>query len=395
MKKRLTPLIAAAALAALALGTNTFAQESEDPAPSEPGVPYVDPDPNVLVESGVPEVIVTSGGDFDPTILTKFISGAGMVEDQGAGAFADVSSRPLNQGCVSPGTGSGGDLTTLSGSVELPDGARIKRVIFYGQDSDAGFNINVRLIRTQITIPLIGAVTRADQVVSSFNTGGLSGVMSVAGADNLNELTGTPFTGGLLLSFPHRFHTVKVDLRNVSGANHVLCGVEVQYQVPAGSVEAPTFASDPGTTFYPIDPIRAYDGRVAAYPESGMLAPNTSKTISIKDSHDGAGAVIAADVVPPEATAIAYNLTIAEATANNFVAVTPGGAAGFTTSAINFNGTSDIANAGTVSINANREITVWGGDQPGSMFVLIDVTGYYAPPPALTAPVVEFPNMGN
>ena len=57
-------------------------------------------------------------------------------------------------------------------------------------------------------------------------------------------------------------------------------------------------------------------------------------------------------------------------------------------SAINFNGTADIANAATVAIDANREIKVWGGDQAGSAHIIIDVTGYYTPP-------VPFPNMGN
>jgi hypothetical protein len=147
-------------------------------------------------------------------------------------------------------------------------------------------------------------------------------------------------------------------------------------------------AEDPGTVFHPISPIRAYDSRNPVYPNSGVLAPNTSKVISIKDGHDGAGVVNALDVVPAGATAIAYNITIGAPTGPNFVAVTPGDAASFLASAINFNGTADIANAGTVAIDANRQITVWGGDQSGSAHVIIDVTGYFAPP-------VPFPNMGN
>jgi hypothetical protein len=63
------------------------------------------------------------------------------------------------------------------------------------------------------------------------------------------------------------------------------------------------------------------------------------------------------------------------ATGPNFVAVTPAGATTFTTSAINFTGT-DLANAGTVQIDTFRGITLWGGSNTGSTFVIIDVTGY-------------------
>ena len=85
--------------------------------------------------------------------------------------------------------------------------------------------------------------------------------------------------------------------------------------------------------------------------------------ISIKDGHDAVGVVNALDVVPVGATAITYNITIGAPTGPNFVAVTPGDAASFLASAVNFNGTADIANAATVAIDANRQIKVWGGDQ--------------------------------
>jgi hypothetical protein len=56
--------------------------------------------------------------------------------------------------------------------------------------------------------------------------------------------------------------------------------------------------------------------------------------------------------------------------------VTPGDATSFLSSAINFS-TSSIANAGTVKIDENRRIKIWGGGNTGSMFVIIDITGYY------------------
>jgi hypothetical protein len=173
-----------------------------------------------------------------------------------------------------------------------------------------------------------------------------------------------------------------VTMAVAAGTNHVLCGVEVQYQVPVST-------ADPGTVFHPIDPVRAYDSRQAPYaPNNGKLGPNQSRIVSIKDARNTGGNLVAADVIPVGATAITYNITVAEPSGPNFLAVTPGDVGSFTASAINFNGTADIANAGTTKIAADRTIKVWGGDQAGSMHFLIDVTGYYLPP-------VPPPNMGN
>jgi hypothetical protein len=160
---------------------------------------------------------------------------------------------------------------------------------------------------------------------------------------------------------------------NAAASQHVLCGVEIRYQVPVT-------AADAGTVYHPINPVRAFDSRVAAYTGAGLLSPNSNRVISIKDGHNAAGAVTAADVVPAGATAITYNITITGPTGPNFVAVTAGDAGSFVASAINFNGTADIANAATVTIDASRQIKVWAGDQGGSAHVIIDVTGYYTPP---------------
>jgi hypothetical protein len=152
----------------------------------------------------------------------------------------------------------------------------------------------------------------------------------------------------------------------------------VRYQVPA-------VANATATVFYPIEPIRAFDSRLPAYANSGLVAPNTSKVISIKDAHNGAGAVTATDVIPIGATAVAYNLTVTGATGPNYLAVTPGDALSFTASVINFSANSNLANAAIVAIAPDRTIKIWGGDQSGSTYVIIDITGYYAP----------MPNMGN
>ncbi len=131
------------------------------------------------------------------------------------------------------------------------------------------------------------------------------------------------------------------------------------------------------TEFVPVDPVRAFDSRVAAYPQSGSLAPNQSRVIPVKDGHNSFGTVTTPNAVPPGATAVSYNLTITQPTGPNFVAVTPGNAGFFSTSAINFNGTADVANAGVVTIDGQRQVKVWNGIESGTVHFIIDITGYY------------------
>src|SRR5215204_3741608 len=138
--RRRNASIGLVALAAIAIGTTTFAQDGgeggSDGSTAEPGTPYVDPSSGGLTESDVPEDIVTSSSTFDPTILTKFVSARSFVAHQGfAAGFDDLQ-------CVTPvADGGGGSLTNLNAGVELPDGARIKQLIFYGEDTYAPANI--------------------------------------------------------------------------------------------------------------------------------------------------------------------------------------------------------------------------------------------------------------
>lgn len=383
MNKKRMSLVGITALALIAIGTTTVVADlgegggADEAAP--PGTPEVAPSEAELTESlDVPETITTSGGTFDPTILTKFIGGRGFVVNSGTTAENDAVAFD-GQTCVRADAGGAGAIAVLFAAVELPDGARIKQVAFYGADTYAPADISIQLYRGNVNVPLLlgGLNTRTEALIDSFTTAGVNGVAAVSGTDNLAELAGS--STSILTGTNHRFHIVRVQITNAAAGAHVLCGVEIRYQVPA--------TTETGTVFHPISPIRAYDSRNPAYPNPGVLAPNASRVISIKDGHDAAGAVNALDAVPVGATAITYNITIGAPTGPNFVAVTPGDAASFLASAVNFNGTADIANAATVAVDANRQIKVWGGDQAGSAHIIIDVTGYYTPP-------VPFPNMG-
>ncbi|MFT6292985.1 MAG: hypothetical protein ACJAR2_003605 [Ilumatobacter sp.] len=386
-------------IASGALGVETFADDEAGgggPPPSPGEQPSGQP---ADVESkdgdlvlGSDALIQTSGSNFDETILTKFIPAHGFQVLQGDAANVDTIA-PEGGVCVSAAAGSGGNGTLLNAPVELPDGARIKRISFYGHDADAtaGVDIEIALYREQFFtqlafFPLLPSTSRTTTEVDAFSTSGSQTEASVVfGTDDLEEFVGSPSSpeGVFVLGSTNRFHSVRVVLDNTAGGDHTLCGVRVAYQVPVSS-------ADPGTVFHPIDSIRVFDSRQASFAGSGRLGPNETKAIDVTDGYDSAGVAIPsqANLVPTNATAITYNMTVAGATGPNFVAVTAGDAASFTASAINYTVGGSIANGSTVTVDDDKMIKLWGGSNSGSAHVIIDVTGYYAPAPPPS-------NMGN
>jgi hypothetical protein len=377
--------VALTLIAGITIGT-TFADEGEsgtDHGDVPAGVPDTQDDTSSTSEGSpnLTEAITTSGTNFDPTIVTKFIPARAFIAHQGAGADADLIAGNGN-GCISATAAGGGAVADLFAPIELPDGSRIRNLAFYGSDSNVAEDIQITLNKSAWSTSVLVDPSRTDSVVTSFATTGADGVQVLASTDNLNEVTGSISGNAILTPTTHNFYNVEIVLNNAAGAQHVVCGVEVRYQVAAPSGEA-------GTVFHAIDPVRAYDSRIAAYgATAGTFAPNANKVISVADAHDiDTGAVTVADVVPANATAITYNLVAAGATGPNFLAITAGDAASFGASAINMGGaTLALANGGTVEIAADRTVKVWLGGGPGSSDVVLDVTGYY------TAPLAS-PNM--
>lgn len=131
-------------------------------------------------------------------------------------------------------------------------------------------------------------------------------------------------------------------------------------------------------SFIPIAPVRVYDSRIAAIPESGALDPGSVRKVSVKDGRNGeTGAVETADAVPAGAKAIVFNVTGTNTTAPSFLAVVPGDVSESAVSTLNWTGPGvSIANASIVGIDANRDVNIIAG--PGGTFdAIIDVTGYY------------------
>ena len=376
-KSRKAVAIFVAVAAAAAITTVSFAggDDGHDDGASVPGVPVIgdgsDATPSSPGGDGVFEPIVTNPGAFDPTILTKFIPAATFtVQDTDALAYDD------SRICVHVDAANVSSTARLRAPVELPDGAKILRYSAFGSDTDAT-NMTFYMDKTVVAFDLIFGNSITETSFPSFDSSAASGIFGLSNASDLNENTGD--TSGFLFSYTTRYYELYVSMPKAASTNHSFCGAQVTYQVPA-------VANAVATAFYPISPVRAFDSRIGAYTGSGLLAPNTSKVVNIKDGHNNAGAVNLVDAVPSGATAVTYNITVTGTTGPNFLQVTPGDASSFTASIINFTGAGvSLANASTVAIAADRTIKIWGGDQSGSTHVIIDITGYYAP----------LPNMGN
>ena len=232
----------------------------------------------------------------------------------------------------------------VSTGLHLPVGATLKEWVFWASNSAlTSFDVALRAFALDGSGPVnVGTITVPSGTVAA-----------------------TPLTGPIagtthVVTAGHRYH---IEANMVGGLTQQLYGGRFGYQLPA--------------QFFPINTVRVYDSRQSAYAVNGILTPNSSRVISVKDGHASSGTVNAADVVPVGATAIAFNATVSGPTGPNFLSIMPGDAAAFTASTINFPAADDRAVGGVVKLDANRQIKVFCGNQTGSTHVIIDVSGYY------------------
>lgn len=172
---------------------------------------------------------------------------------------------------------------------------------------------------------------------------------------------------------------------HVAGELYVDADGALWFTVPAPTTADPDAvrfvhlaASTSSGAYHAIEPQRAYDSRQPNYTVKGVLAPNSSRVIDIADGHSANGTTTVTDAVPEGATAVHINVTATGMTGPNFLSVTAGDTASTETSVVNWeSGTTQIANAITVPLDADRQVKVFNGDQSGSSHIIIDVFGYY------------------
>lgn len=140
----------------------------------------------------------------------------------------------------------------------------------------------------------------------------------------------------------------------------VLSAVALVAVVPAGFPAVAQAQAAAGSTYTALSPTRVLDTR------SGSGPIGTAGTISL----DLAGRV------PASATAVVFNLTGTEPTANTYVTVSPHGGARPAVSNLNLRAGETRANLVTVAVGADRVVDLY--NNAGSTHVIADLAGYYA-----------------
>jgi hypothetical protein len=153
-------------------------------------------------------------------------------------------------------------------------------------------------------------------------------------------------------------------------------GIRVRYLPPAVPVPAPALPAFTGLVT--VTPARAYDSRKNMTPDAiGPMSFGAARTVSVANSRDVASGAAVAELVPTNATAIAYTLTATNTSGAGFLTVNPGGNNTVTASTINWSTDGDsIANTGVVKLGGSRQVTVIQGGG-GSADFIIDIVGYY------------------
>lgn len=129
----------------------------------------------------------------------------------------------------------------------------------------------------------------------------------------------------------------------------------------------PSTPASPGDGFTPVNPYRVLDTR------RGLGAPRrkvgTHATITVKVTGVGG--------VPTSADAVALNLTAVDATASTYASIYPAGdPAGRSTSVVNANPGSPVADMAITRVSASGEVTLY--NYAGSVDLVADILGYYS-----------------
>jgi hypothetical protein len=120
--------------------------------------------------------------------------------------------------------------------------------------------------------------------------------------------------------------------------------------------------------FYTLVPCRVADTRDAPGPYGGpALSGLTSRTFVLAGPCG----------IPPEADAVAINVTVTQPTALGHLTIYPLGVPLPVASTINYSAGQTRANNAIVPLGTNDSIVVFSGQPSGTTHFLIDVVGYF------------------
>ncbi len=142
-----------------------------------------------------------------------------------------------------------------------------------------------------------------------------------------------------------------------------------------------------GDAYTAVNPASLADTRCSATPQPSYCASENLPTQNSKLTSLSGGAsenvtVTGVDNIPSNATAVVINLTVTNMTAGGYLSIYPEGSTQPVVSSLNWTATSSIVtNLVTVPVNTtNGEITITNGGTSGSVYFVVDIEGYYAPP---------------
>ena len=124
--------------------------------------------------------------------------------------------------------------------------------------------------------------------------------------------------------------------------------------------------------FYPVTPCRAIDTRSGLGGVTGLLPNGAVRTFTIR----GASPCF----IPASATAVAFNVTIADPANSGWVSLYPVGAGWPGVSTINFIAGENLANGAIVPVGAGSpDLNVLAAFEAGASGVnlILDITGYF------------------
>lgn len=277
---------------------------------------------------------VENNAGVDGTRLTANTSSAAVwqVAHSGTGGTAILASAP-------GGTGIGVAAGMVGGEFNSGGTGVIARGSLTGINASSDFGPGVLALSGRVAVTAIG--TTADLLL------GGSGPAPASRADS---------------------HAMGEVLRDAGGSMWVCVadGTPGQWRKLAGPATA--------GALHAIEPTRVYDSR---WPGRGPIAAGEDRVVAIGTGRDVAtGAAETTGLVPPEARAVQYTLTVVDTVGAGFLALTSEKATAYRASTVNWaSAGASIANS-TMGKVTSPSMKVWCGGAGSTQFV-IDVLGYY------------------
>jgi hypothetical protein len=125
--------------------------------------------------------------------------------------------------------------------------------------------------------------------------------------------------------------------------------------------------SGPPTNFYTVLPCRLVDTRLPS--PGNPLRAKEDRTFAVAGSCD----------IPADAVAVSLNVTATASSAQGHLRLHPGGSTVPTASTINYAVGQTRANNAIVPLGALGDVAVYSGQGTGTVHVILDVNGYFAP----------------